>query len=222
MKTNIILLFVYLNLFFQVENVDYLLNAQKWEDKIYQTIYNLGCWHKSPHPKNYQDMVNKKTINCCTSVSITYQQAGLLDKDKIICHTPACGIHNNNEGLRKHYDSSDLKKSLSLTMTHAERLKKGTCDLVKVMKKFNEMPNWLQQKGIIYVQNSNICMSAGNKKIYSCNSSNKQYGPGKSKVLRQEQKGEYAFSSLILWAIVPRSNGNSNVPNDTPFKHIEC
>ena len=90
------------------------------------------------------------------------------------------------------------------------------------MKKYKELPAWLQQKGIAYIQNSNICISAGNNKIYSCNSSNKQYGPGKSQVLREDKHHEYAFSSLILWAIVPRSNGKSNVPNNTPYKHLEC
>ena len=54
------------------------------------------------------------------------------------------------------------------------------------MKKYKELPAWLQQKGIAYIQNSNICISAGNNKIYSFNSSNKQYGQGKSQVLREE------------------------------------
>ena len=221
MKINLFL-FIFSYLIFQVQNEDYLKNAQNWVDKVYETIYYLGCKHTKPHPSSYQDMIQKKTINCCTSVSITYQKAGLLDENKVICHTPACGIHNDMEGLKKHYDSTDLKKSLKLTMTHPERLKKGSCDLVKVMKKYKELPKWLQQKGIIYVQNSNICMSAGNNKIYSCNSSNKQYGPGRSKVLREDNHHEYAFNSLILWAIVPRTNNKSNVPKDTPFKHLEC
>ena len=56
-------------------------------------------------------MVQKKTINCCTSVSITYQK-GFLDENKVICHTPTCGIYNNMEGLTKYYDNKDLKKSL--------------------------------------------------------------------------------------------------------------
>jgi hypothetical protein len=35
------------------------------------------------------------------------------------------------------------------------------------MKKYSGMPDWLKQKGILYVQDSNICVSAGNNKIYS-------------------------------------------------------
>ena len=107
-------------------------------------------------------------------------------------------------------------------MTHPECLKKGYSDLIKVMQKYKELPKWLQQKGIIYVKNNNISISAGNDKIYLCNSSNRQYGPGKSKVLREDNHHEYAFNNLILWAIVPRTNDKSNVPKDTPFKYLEC
>ena len=222
MKINLFLSFVFLSLFLQVENVNYFKNAQKWVDKVYETVYLTGCWHKQPHPSSFDDIKKKKTISCGWSVSITYQQAGLIEKGKKISHTPACGIHNDMEALKKYYDVPDLKKSLELTMTHPEHLKKGSCDLVKVMKKYKDLPAWLQQKGIAYIQNSNICISAGNNKIYSCNSTNKQYGPGKSQVLREDKHHEYAFNSLILWAIVPRSDGKSNVPNDTPFKHLEC
>lgn len=222
MKSNLLILFVFLSLLLQVKNVDYFKNVQKWVDKIYNTIYYTGCKHVQPHPNSYEDMLKKKTISCGWSVSITLQQSGLLEKGKKLTHTPACGIHNDMEALKKYYDVPDLKKSLALTISHSERLKKGSCDLVKVMKKYKELPEWLQQKGIVYVQNSNICMSAGGKKIYSCNSTNKQYGPGKSQVLREDKHHEYAFSSLILWAVVPRSDGKSNVPKDTPYKHLEC
>ena len=48
---------------------------------------------------------------------------------------------------------------------HLQNFKKGTCDFVKVMKLFDAMPNWLKQKGVMYVQNSNICISAGNNML---------------------------------------------------------
>jgi len=223
MKSILFGTFIILSLFlFTNTSEDYLKNVQNWVDKVYQTIYNIECTHTKPHPNSYETMIKMRTINCCWSVSITYQQAGLIEKGKNVCHTPACGIHNDMAALKKHYDVPDLKKSLELTMTNRKNLKKGSCDLIKVMKKYKELPIWLRQKGIIYVQNSNICISAGNKKIYSCNSSNKTYGKGKSQVLREDKPHEYAFSSLILWAILPRSNGKSNVPENTPFKHMPC
>ena len=223
MKSGLLNLFIISSLILLTNcDEDYLKNVQNWVDKVYQTIYNIGCSHVKPHPNSYETMIKMKTINCCWSVSITYQQAGLIEKGKKIGHTPACGIHNDMEALKKYYDVPDLKKSLHLTMYNSHNLKKGSCDLIKVMKKYKELPIWLRQKGVIYVQNSNICISAGNKKIYSCNSTGKQYGPGKSQVLREDKHHEYAFSSLILWAIVPRSNGKPNLPENMPFKHLPC
>ena len=223
MKSKIFSLFIILSLFLLTNSSeDYLKNVQNWVDKVYQTIYNIGCTQVTPHPNSFEDMLKKKTISCGWSISITYQQAGLIQKGKKVSHTPACGIHNDMEGLKKYYDVPDLKKSLHLTMTNSHHLKKGSCDLIKVMKKYKELPIWLRQKGVIYVQNSNICISAGNKKVYSCNSTGKTYGPGKSQVLREDKPHEYAFRSLILWAVLPRSNGKSNIPANSPFKSIPC
>ena len=223
MKSGLLNLFIISSLILLTNcDEDYLKNVQSWVDKVYQTIYNIGCTQVTPHPNSFEDMLKKKTISCGWSVSITYQQAGLIQKGKKVSHTPACGIHNDNEGLKKYYDVPDLKKSLHLTVTHPEHLKKGSCDFVKVMKKYKELPIYLRVKGIVYVQNSNICISAGNKKIYSCNSTGKQYGPGKSQVLREDKPHEYAFRSLILWAVLPRSNGKSNIPANSPFKSIPC
>ena len=222
MKSKIFSSFIILSLFLLTNaSEDYLKNAQDWVDKVYQTIYDVGCTHIKPYPNSYESMIKMKRINCCWSTSITYQQAGLIKKGKSVCHTPAIK-ENNKESILKHYDVPDLKKSLQLTMTHAENLKKGSCDLIKVMKVYKELPIWLRQKGVIYVQDSNICVSAGNKKIYSCNLSGQQYGQGKHKVLRKDKNGGYPFASPILWAVLPRSNGKSNVPVNTPYKHIEC
>ena len=43
MKINLFLPFVFLSLLLQVENVDYLKNVQEWVDKVYETIYLVGC-----------------------------------------------------------------------------------------------------------------------------------------------------------------------------------
>ena len=138
MKINLFLSFVFLSLLLQVKNVDYLKNVQDWVDKVYQTIYSVGCWHKSPHPSTFDDIKRMKTINCASSVSITYQQAGLIDKGKLVSHTT--GVKKN---IISHYDVSNLQHSLELSVQNHKNLKKGTCDLVKVMKKYSDMPSWL-------------------------------------------------------------------------------
>ena len=196
------------------ESVDYLNEAQKWVDRVYTQIVTVGCKHGSPPAKKYDEIKQKKQINCAASASITYQQAGIIDAGKLVSHTAAVG-----KNIVSHYNVADLKKSLSLSVTNYGNLKKGTCDLVKVMKTFNDMPAWLQKKGIMYIQDSNICISAGNKKIYSCNSTGKTYSKDGVNPLRS---GGYAFTSPILWAVVPRSNGKSNVDSTTTLKHIAC
>ena len=196
------------------KSVDYLSEAQKWVDKVYTQIVNVGCKHGSPPAKKYDEIKQKKLINCAASASITYQQAGLIDAGKLVSHTAAV-----SKNIVSHYNVADLKKSLGLSVQNYGNLKKGTCDLVKVMKTYKDMPAWLQKKGIMYIQDSNICISAGNKKIYSCNSTGKTYSKSEVNPLRT---GGYAFTSPILWAVVPRSNGKSNVDSNTSLKHMSC
>ena len=211
--------FILLSLSLQDNKIDYLKEAAHWVDIVYKKVYDSECTHVAPHRRTFEEIPKKKTINCASSASITYQQAGIVPKGKKVSHTARIA-----EGMdkKKYYDVPDLKKPLHLSFMHLQNFKKGTCDFVKVMKLFDAMPNWLKQKGVMYVQNSNICVSAGNNNVYSCNSTGHTYGKGKSKVLRTDHKHEVAFRSLILWAVVPRSNGKSNVPNDTTYKHLPC
>ena len=214
----IILYIVLISLTYQSEKTDYLKAAQYWVDIVYKKIYDEKCKHSSPHPKTFEEIPKLKRINCATSASITYQQAEIIPKGKIVGHTPRI---SKDKDIKKYYDSNNLKKSLHLSFHHPHYFKKNRCDFVKVMKKYNDMPSWLKQKGILYVQDSNICISGGKNGIYSCNNSNQFYGKGKHNVLKNN-KSQYAFSSLILWAVVPRSFGKSNVPKDTNLKYLPC
>ena len=211
----IILIIILLSLTFQVEeNIDYLKEAQKAVVRVYQQIYTVGCTHDSNTAKKFDDIKKTKKINCAGSASITYQQAGLIDKGKLVSHTKA-----GSKNIVSHYDNSDLQKSLQLTVVNYQNLKKGTCDLVKVMKSYSDMPSWLKKAGIMYIQDSNICVSAGNSKIYSCNNTGKKYSPSDVNPLKGSG---YPFTSPILWAVVPRSFGKSNVDSKTTLKHIAC
>lgn len=193
---------------------DYMKAAQYWVDQVYQTIYKNNCKHTPSYPTTYEDIPKIKHMNCANSASITYQQAGMIPKGKIVGHTSAV-----SSNIISHYDSSDLKKSRDLSFKNVGNLKKGTCDLVKVMKTFEKMPTWLKKKGTMYVQDSNIEISAGDNKIYSCNSSGKIYGSGH---VNPKRSSGYPFTSPILWAVVPRTNGKTNVPSDTSYKHLAC
>ena len=216
MKNNLLISILLLCITIE-EKKDYLKEAAHWVDIVYNKVYESECVHKNPTAKTFEEIPKIKRISCSASASITYQQAGLIEKGKKVSHTQSIG----NKDKKSYYDNSNLKKSLLLSFTHAQNLKKGTCDFVKVMKHYDAMPDWLKQKGIMYVQDSNICVSAGKGKIYSCNSTGKKYGKGGVKVLKTNHK-EYALKSLILWAVVPRTNGKTNVPENSNFKFLPC
>ena len=216
MKFHLFLIIILISISLQDDKKDYLKEAAHWVDIVYKKIYDEGCRHDHGAASTFEEISKKKIINCVASASITYQQAGMLSKGKKLGHT-----QKTDGNIKQHYDSDNLKKSIIKSFTHPQNLKKGTCDFVKVMKKFEQMPKWLKQKGILYVQDSNICISAGKGHIYSCNSTGKKYGKGNVDVLRKGNKA-YVFTSLILWAVVPRSFGKSNIPKDTDYKHIPC
>ena len=137
-KTTIFLLLLTLSL--QAET-DYLKEVQNWVDRVYKQIYNVGCKHSSTPAKKFEEIKTKREINCAASASITYQQAGLIDKGKLVSHTAAV-----TKNIISHYDDSNLQHSLELSMKNHKKLKKGTCDLVKVMKKYPDMPSWLKKR----------------------------------------------------------------------------
>ena len=177
---SVLISLTFLSLIIQSQSLDYLKNAAYWVDIVYQKIYDVECKHVAPHPRTFEEIEKLKTINCGSSVSITYQQAGMIKKGKRTGHTPRI---DKSIDYKSYYDDVDLKKSLQKTISNPQNFKKDTCDFVKVMERYEKMPDWLKQKGIMYVQNSNICISAGKNKIYSCNSTGHIYGKGKSKVL---------------------------------------
>ena len=86
-KTAIFLLLLTLSL--QAET-DYLKGVQNWVDRVYKQIYSVGCKHSSTPAKKFEEIKTKRVINCAASASITYQQAGLIDKGKLVSHTACC------------------------------------------------------------------------------------------------------------------------------------
>ena len=205
--------FIFLSLSLQAEqDKDYLKEAKYWTTRVFEQISAVGCSHSHDTAKTFENIKVSRKINSAGSSSIVYQKAGLIAKGQIVSHT------NGGHGV-SYYDKTDLKKSLSLSATGYSNLKHGTCDFVKVMKTYHNMPNWLKEKGIMYIQDKNICISAGNNKIYSCNNSDRKYGKNGINPLKG---GGYPFDTPILWAVVPRSNGKSNVYSKTKYKHMAC
>ena len=139
MKYNLLISILLLSITIEAKK-DYLKEAAHWVDIVYNKVYDSECIHKSPTAKTFEEIPKKKRISCSASASITYQQAGLIAKGKKVSHTKSIG----KKDKKSYYDNSNLKKSLLLSFTHAQNLKKGTCDFVKVMKNYDKMPDWLK------------------------------------------------------------------------------
>lgn len=123
-----------------------------------------------------------KALSCNRMVSIVLQEAGLLPKGALINHT------KKRSG----------KKTISDAVTGVEKLRH--CTVHWVNKRFEELPEKWQRAGVVYIQDSNACISAGGGKIWSCNKSKGHRYAGKGEYLRT---GGYPFTSRILVVIVP-------------------
>lgn len=172
------------------KKVDYLALSAKHMPIVYDRIVKIHCKHKSG-ATSFEDICKKKITTCSTSVSAVLQQAGILKKGKKIGHTKKDGHGGSTK--------TTYKKAIYGT----EYLIPGTYDIVKIGKKYDEMSSKYKKPGIVYVQDSNICMCAGNGYIYSTNQGTIQYKHGH--YVKDKVKSGYPFTSKILYAIIPRS-----------------
>ena len=76
-------------------------------------------------------------------------------------------------------------------------------DINEANCRFSRLPKKYKQAGMVYVQDSNICVSAGDGYIYSCNESSRQYRHGH--YFRTKMKAGYTHHHKILYVIAPNS-----------------
>ena len=115
-------------------------------------------------------------------VSLVLQEAGLLPKGCVITHTP----------------KADGKSNIWDAVRGTDKLKH--CKPYWVNKHYADLPEKYKKAGVVYIQNSNACMSAGGGKIWSCNKSVGEKYTSSGDWLRT---GGYPFTSKILVVIVP-------------------
>lgn len=157
---------------------------------VYQRIYDMEAIHK-----DYVSVVSmatleeQKRISCNRAASIVLQLAGVLPVGRVIGHTTADG------------KSGATKTTVEKAVNGAGRLIDGTYTMTRVNKLFKDLTEEQKQAGAVYVQDSNLCVSAGEGRIFSCNKTGKQYGRGGEPVLRT---GGYPFTRRILYVILPR------------------
>lgn len=122
-----------------------------------------------------------KALSCNRMVSITLQEAGLLPKGCIVAHTA----------------KKSGKKSITDAVTGTAKLKH--CKLHWVNCLYKDLPEKWKRAGVVYIQDSNACISAGNGRIWSCNKSKGYRYRGRGDYLRTDG---YPFTR-ILAVLVP-------------------
>ena len=184
--------------------INYLTRAAAAADKVYPKIVALGCKHASG-AKTYTQMVSKKIVTCATSASIVYQQAGILGSGEVVSHRKAAGGSDSN--IRK------KKPTVAKAMTGAGYLPEDKVEVKWVGKKYADLPAKYRQKGVMYIQDSNVCICAGNGAIYSCNNAKGGQVNSQGKYVRNKITSGYAFNSPILVVIVPKVKEVPDVAN---------
>lgn len=169
--------------------VNYLARTAASAKKVYGKIVSLRCRH-SGGTRSYKQLLKRKKITCGTGVSVALQEAGLLKKGDVITHTAAGSVKRKLKGVSK-------------ALKNKGRLKKGTYTIVKAGCRFSKLPKKYQAAGMVYVQDSNICISAGNGYIYTTNESSRQYRRGH--YFKTKMNRGYTHTHTILYVIVPNS-----------------
>ena len=170
---------------------NYLNRTAVSAKKVYGKIVSLHC-HHSGGTRSYSQLLKRKKITCGTGVSVALQEAGLLKSGDVITHTQG-GSGNGRHKL----------KSVSKALKNQGRLKKGTYTIYKAGCKYSKLPEKYKAAGMVYVQDSNICISAGDGYIYTTNESSRQYRHGQ--YFKTRMNAGYTHSHDILFVIAPNS-----------------
>ncbi len=170
---------------------NYLARSAAAAKKVYHKIVQLHCRHRGG-TRSYSQLLKKHVITCGTGVSVVLQEAGLLRKGDVITHTNEVGKH-----------AVSRKGKVSKALKNKRKLKSGTYTIYKAGKKFSHLPEKYKAAGMVYVQDSNICVSAGGGYIYSTNESSRQYRHGH--YFKTKMKAGYPFTHEILYVIAPKS-----------------
>ena len=180
--------------------IDYLKRTGDGAEKTFRKVVELRCVHSGV--SSWDEMVAKKSISCSSSGSIALQLAGCLDPGKKMGHTYVKGT-----GLKP----KDIT-NISEAMFGEQYIRNARLIWVNCYER--DLPYWLKRRGVIYIQWSNCCTSAGmiNGKhwIWSCNEEggyhNKHYDQYKETASRSgvlSCGGHYPWGGIIHVCIVP-------------------
>ncbi len=165
------------------ERINYRNRVAAKAERIYPLC--VGRKHGSgvqKRVKTLEQFKAQKELNCHLMVSLVLQEAGCLPKGCLIEHTA------KRSGKRKITDAVRGTNKLR------------HCKVYWVNKHYKDLPEKWKKAGVVYIQDSNACISAGGGKIWSCNKSKGKWYKVKGDYLRS---GGYPFTSRILCVIVP-------------------
>jgi hypothetical protein len=165
------------------KKVNYLTRAADAAKKVYPL--SIGKVHSGSDAGKVVSLSSLKkhhSLSCNRMMSITLQEAGLLEKGQIVSHTK----------------KAKGKKTIADAVKNVKALKH--CKVIWVNKRYKDLPAEYKKAGVAYIQNSNACISAGGGRIWSCNRSKGYKYRSKTDYFRSSG---YPFNSRILVVIVP-------------------
>ena len=179
--------------------INYLKRTGDGAEKVFKKVVEIKCKH-SPIA-SWDEMVRNRSISCSSSGSVALQLAGCLDVGKKIGHVPTKGLK-----------PSDIKK-IDDAMFGRSNLKH--CRVIWTDCRYKDLPHWLKQCGVVYIQWSNCCTSAGDGWVWSTNEEGgyhrqsdgsmryDQYKETKNRSGVLSNGGHYPWGGQIFCCIVP-------------------
>lgn len=125
--------------------INYLKRVGDNAERVFREAVNLRCRHVST--ASWEQMHKDRTINCNGSGAISLQLSGCLDNGVRMGHVSTKGIKPSQI------------TSIDKAMYNRDKIR--NCRFVWVNCYERDLPYWLKQRGVVYIQWSNCCTSAG-------------------------------------------------------------
>lgn len=177
------------------KRVNYLNKAAAAADKVYNKIVSIKCKHRNG-AVTYDQLVKQRSVTASTSASIAFQEAGILPLGKTITYSEPVG--GSDASIVK------AKNTIDKSVKGVEYILDDKADTAYLGLKYSELPRRFKQKGCMYIQDNNICISAGGGSVYSCNNAVGSQLDSKGRYKKNKITSGYAFNSPILVAVLPK------------------
>lgn len=162
---------------------DYRKAVGDGAERVFKEVCKIKCQH-SPIA-SWNEMVSKRSITCSSSGSVALQLGGCMDPGKKMGHVLVKGTGIKPSSI----------KSIKDAMYGIENIRH--CRLIWVNCYYRDLPVWLRKRGVIYIQWSNCCTSAGDGWIWSTNEEG-GYHRQKDGSMRYDQYKETKDRSGVL------------------------